>query len=66
MNDRGSILLTLRASDEVAPGIVLVPGQRPRGEAHGGTINALVSDRYSDFGEGATYQSTRLEVRRAR
>src|SRR5262245_41563758 len=26
----------------------------------------LVSDRFSDFGEGATYQDTRIEVRRAK
>jgi hypothetical protein len=26
----------------------------------------LCSDRYSDMGEGATYQSTRLDVRAAR
>jgi len=26
----------------------------------------LCSDRYSDMGEGATYQSTRLDIRAAR
>jgi hypothetical protein len=30
-----------------------------------GTINMIVPDRYSDLGEGATYQSTRLELSRA-
>ena len=29
LNDRGSIGLVLRISDEVQPGVVLVPGQRP-------------------------------------
>jgi hypothetical protein len=43
--------------------VVLVPGQRPAGEASGTTINMLCSTRYSDLGEGATYQSTRLDVR---
>ena len=47
------------------PNRAFVPGQRPAGEARGGTINMLVSDRFSDFGEGATYQDTRLDVRRA-
>ena len=42
---------------------LFVPGQRPAAEFSGGTINMLCSDRYSDFGEGATYQSTRLDVR---
>jgi anaerobic selenocysteine-containing dehydrogenase len=64
-NSRGTVGLTLRISDEVPAGVVLVPGQRPSGEAHHGTINLLCSDRYTDIGEGATYQSTFLEVRRA-
>ena len=42
----------------------LVPGQRPSAEARG-TINLICSDRYTDIGDGATYQSTFLEVRGA-
>ena len=61
-NDRGEIGLLLRVSDEIQPGVVLVPGQRPTGEAVSGTINMLCSDRYTDMGEGATYQSTWLDV----
>jgi len=57
--------LVLRVSDEVPAGVVLVPGQRPDGEARHGTVNLLCADRYTDLGEGATYQSTFLEVRRA-
>jgi anaerobic selenocysteine-containing dehydrogenase len=64
VNDHGEVRLRLRVSDEVSPGIVLVPGQRPAGEAGGTTINMLCSTRYADLGEGATYQSTRLDVRR--
>src|SRR5262245_12058210 len=64
-NDLGTVGMRLRVSDEVAPGVVLVPGQRPAGEALSGTINLLCSDRLSDLGEGATYQSTFLDVRRA-
>jgi hypothetical protein len=41
---------------------VLVPGQRSDRETVAGTVNMLVSDRYTDIGEGATYQSTFLEV----
>ena len=52
----------LRVSDEVQPGVVLVPGQRPDGETGSGTVNMLCSDRYTDLGEGATYQSTFLDV----
>lgn len=61
-NDRGRIGLVLRIADEIQPGVVLVPGQRPDEEAVEGTINMLCSDRYTDIGEGATYQSTWLEV----
>ncbi|MGH7333712.1 MAG: hypothetical protein ACREKS_13410 [Candidatus Rokuibacteriota bacterium] len=52
-------------SDEAPPGVAFVPGQRPADEAGQGTINMLVSDRFSDFGDGATYQDTRLDVRPA-
>jgi anaerobic selenocysteine-containing dehydrogenase len=64
-NERGSVILRLRVSDEAPRSVAFVPGQRPVGEAGAGTINMLVSDRFSDFGEGATYQDTRLDVRRA-
>jgi anaerobic selenocysteine-containing dehydrogenase len=61
-NDRGDVVFTLRVSDEIQPGVVLVPGQRPDSEAVSGTVNMLCSDRYTDIGEGATYQSTWLDV----
>jgi anaerobic selenocysteine-containing dehydrogenase len=63
VNDLGEVRLQLRVSDEVGPGVVFVPGQRPSGEADGTTINMLCSTRYADLGEGATYQSTRVDVR---
>jgi anaerobic selenocysteine-containing dehydrogenase len=61
-NDRGSVGLVLRVSDEIQLGNVLVPGQRPDSETVAGTINMLCSDRYTDIGEGATYQSTWLDL----
>ncbi|MCX7360675.1 MAG: hypothetical protein NTV97_02110, partial [Alphaproteobacteria bacterium] len=61
-NDRGEVGLMLKVNDEVQPGVVLVPGQRPSHESVSGTINMLCSDRYTDMGEGATYQSTWLDV----
>jgi anaerobic selenocysteine-containing dehydrogenase len=64
-NDVGAVRLVLRVSDEAPPGVAFVPGQRPAGEAGGTTINMLCSDRYSDMGDGATYQDTRLDVRPA-
>ncbi len=64
-NDHGIFGVTLRVSDEVPAGTALVPGQRSSGEARHGTVNMLCSDRYTDLGEGATYQSTFLDVRPA-
>jgi anaerobic selenocysteine-containing dehydrogenase len=63
INDRGTVGLTLHVRDEIQPGVVLVPGQRPDNEAVEGTVNMLCSDAYTDMGEGATYQSTWLDVR---
>ena len=54
--------LVLQVNDEIQPGVVLVPGQRPTSETVSGTINMLCSDRYTDMGQGATYQSTWLDV----
>jgi anaerobic selenocysteine-containing dehydrogenase len=64
VNELGEVRMRLRISDEVGPGVVLVPGQRPSAESGGTTINMLCSTRYADLGEGATYQSTVLDVRR--
>jgi anaerobic selenocysteine-containing dehydrogenase len=61
-NERGEVGLVLRVSDEIAPGVVLVPGQRSDAETLGGTINMLCGDHSTDIGEGAAYQSTWLEV----
>jgi anaerobic selenocysteine-containing dehydrogenase len=61
-NDLGSIGLVLQVSDEVQPGVAFVPGQRRDDETVSGTVNMLCSDRYADMGEGATYQSTWLDV----
>ena len=65
LNDRGSVGLVVRVRDEVQPGVVLVPGQRPDADDQSGTVNMLCADTYTDMGEGATYQSTWLDVRAA-
>ncbi len=62
INERGAVGLTLHVRDEIQPGVVLVPGQRPDDEAVEGTVNMLCSDAFTDMGEGATYQSTWLDV----
>jgi len=63
-NDRGEVGFVLEVSDVVRPGIALVQGQRPEAEAVHGTVNILCSDRLTDIGAGATYQSTHLDVER--
>lgn len=62
-NDRGAIGVVLHVREDVRPGVILVPGQRPDEEAVSGTVNMLCDDGYTDLGEGATYQSTWLEAR---
>ena len=64
-NGLGSVSLLLRVRDDVQPGVVLVPGQRPDDEAADGTVNMLCADGYTDMGAGAVYQSTWLEVEAA-
>jgi anaerobic selenocysteine-containing dehydrogenase len=61
-NERGQAGLVLRVRDEVLPGVVLVPGQRPDSETTLGGVNHLCADRFTDMGAGATYQSTWLDV----
>jgi anaerobic selenocysteine-containing dehydrogenase len=61
-NRKGQVDLRLWVREEVQPGVVLVPGQRPDEEAVAGTVNMLCADSYTDMGAGATYQSTWLEV----
>ena len=58
----GEVSLRLQVKDDIQPGVVLVPGQRPDDEAASGTVNMLCADDFTDMGAGATYQSTWLEV----
>jgi anaerobic selenocysteine-containing dehydrogenase len=63
-NDAGLVGLYAMVSTDVPPGIVVVEGHRPQSHyLSGGPLNRLCSDRLSDLGEGATYQSTWLDVR---
>lgn len=64
-NERGQVGLYARVDDATRPGVVAVEGSRARGRfLSGGPLNVLTSDRLADMGGGATYQSTRVEVRR--
>ena len=64
LNDLGCVGLYARLTEDVPRGVVVVEGHRAQSDyLSGGTLNSLCSDRYSDLGEGATYQSTWLDVR---
>jgi anaerobic selenocysteine-containing dehydrogenase len=63
-NASGSVGLYARLTTDVPRGVVVVEGHRPQSQhLSGGPLNRLCADRYSDLGEGATYQSTWLDVR---
>jgi anaerobic selenocysteine-containing dehydrogenase len=63
-NDAGVVGLYARLTTDVLPGLVVVEGHRPQSQyLSGGPLNVLCSDRYTDLGEGATYQDTWLDVR---
>ena len=63
VNHRGRVGLHLEVSDDVPPGLAVVPGRRSsRFYLSGGPLNVLTSQDLSDLGEGATFQSTWVEV----
>jgi anaerobic selenocysteine-containing dehydrogenase len=63
-NDLGSVVLPLRMTDAVAPGVVASEkGAWLASSATGETINALVcADNRADLAEGACYNDTGVEV----
>lgn len=67
-NELGSVAFTARVSDDTQPGVVAVEGSRRSADHPGsaGPLNLLTSDVLSDLGEGATYQSTWVQVERSR
>jgi anaerobic selenocysteine-containing dehydrogenase len=66
-NGRGEVLALARITDEVAPGVVLMPmGHWPGGVSGGLSVNALTSSRYADIGRAPTFSDTAVEVERLR
>lgn len=63
VNRRGRVGIHLEVSDDVPPGLVVVPGLRSsRFFLSGGPLNLLTPQDVTDLGEGATFQSTWVEV----
>jgi anaerobic selenocysteine-containing dehydrogenase len=66
-NGRGEVLALARVTDEVAPGVVLMPMGHWPGDVSGGLgVNALTSTRYADIGRAPTFSDTAVEVERLR
>jgi anaerobic selenocysteine-containing dehydrogenase len=65
-NDRGSILAVARITDQVAPGVVVIPmGHWASGSEGGLSVNALNSTRKADIGRAPTFSDTAVQVARA-
>ena len=63
-NDRGTYEVRAKVTDKMLPGTVVSQGLWWEGEGRKQRANALTSDRLSDLGEGATFFSTVVEVKR--
>jgi anaerobic selenocysteine-containing dehydrogenase len=65
-NGRGSCLLRASVDERVRPGVVCAPSSRwaKRAPDHR-NVNALTSDRLTDFGGGATFYSCLVQVERS-
>jgi anaerobic selenocysteine-containing dehydrogenase len=64
-NGRGSCLLTASVDGRVRPGVVCAPAVRWGKRSPGGnSINALTSERLTDYGGGPTFYSCLVQVER--
>jgi anaerobic selenocysteine-containing dehydrogenase len=64
-NDRGSVTLTASVDGRVRSGVVCAPAVRWGKRAPGGrSVNALTSERLTDFGGGPAFYSCLVEVER--
>ena len=65
-NDRGSCLLMARIDASVPPGVVCAPSTRWAKKAPASrNVNALTSERLTDFGGGPTFYSCLVEVEKS-
>ena len=64
-NQRAELAAEAKISDEVAPGVVLMPmGHWPSRTDGGLTVNALTNTAYADIGRAPTFSDTAVEVAR--
>ncbi|NUU77047.1 molybdopterin-containing oxidoreductase family protein [Paenibacillus xylanilyticus] len=63
-NERGRIELTAKVSEAMLPGTVISQGLWWDGSGRKQRVNSLTSNRLSDMGNGATFFSATVEVKR--
>jgi anaerobic selenocysteine-containing dehydrogenase len=62
-NDRGQFIALARVSDQIAPGVVMVPmGAWPKNAKGHSTVNAVNPFVFADLGNAPTFSDTRVEV----
>ncbi|HXA51445.1 MAG TPA: molybdopterin-dependent oxidoreductase, partial [Candidatus Acidoferrum sp.] len=65
-NDRGSLLLRAEVDGRVSAGVVAAPSVRwGKRSLDGRNVNAVTSERLTDFGGGATFYSCLVQVERS-
>ena len=62
-NDRGTIQAEVKVSEDVRPGVAIMPvGHWPSRSDGGLTVNALTNTAYADIGRAPTFSDTAVEV----
>ena len=65
-NDRGEAFLSAQVATDVRPGVAATPSVRwPSASPNGRNVNALVSERLTDLGGGATFYSCLVQIEHA-
>lgn len=65
-NHRATINAVVKVSDEVRPGVALMPMGHWPSKVNGGlTVNALTNTAYADIGRAPTFSDTAVEVEKA-
>jgi len=62
-NDRGEFRAVAEVSEDVRPGVVVVPmGYWIKGDRSGHTVNAITPPAFADYGNAPTFSDTLVEV----
>lgn len=61
-NDRGAVVLPVRITERLRPGVVAIPWGWWAGASGGTVVNVLTNSRLTDWGGGVAYSDTRVAV----